>query len=161
MSSFLTCCSPVQLKRLSVTEQPYKLSYYATLIRLLHNKSIVVPEEHPIGRLILEEFWRGFQSYLDQVAWRETRLCVSLFVSFTTCCNNHLRFQIQFFAHLTVAKVISAESMCTLLRSFVAVLDEFGVSHGRAKKAALCAGDGLIIVGLNPPCLLLAINNRL
>ena len=28
----------------------------------------------------------------------------------------------------------------------MAVLDEFGVSHGRAKKAALCAGDGLIIV---------------
>jgi hypothetical protein len=54
--------------------------------------------------------------------------------------------QIQVFAHLTVAKVISAESMCTLLRSFIAVLDEFGVSHGRAKKAALCAGDGLIIV---------------
>lgn len=45
-----------------------------------------------------------------------------------------------------MAKVISAESMCTLLRSFIAVLDEFGVSHGRAKKAALCAGDGLIIV---------------
>ena len=99
--------------------------------------------------------------YLDQVAWRETRLCVSLFVSFTVYCNNHPHLQIQFFAHLTVAKVISAESMCTLLRSFVAVLDEFGVSYGRAKKAALCAGDGLIIVSLNPPCLLLPINNCL
>lgn len=54
--------------------------------------------------------------------------------------------QIHFFAHLTVAKIISAESMLALLRSFTAVLDEFGVSHGRAKQAALCAGEGLIIV---------------
>jgi len=36
--------------------------------------------------------------------------------------------------------------MISLLQSFVAVLDEFGVSHGRAKKAALAAGEGLIIV---------------
>lgn len=39
--------------------------------------------------------------------------------------------------------------MITLLQSFVAVLDEFGVSHGRAKKAALAAGEGLIIVGIS------------
>ncbi len=56
--------------------------------------------------------------------------------------------QIQFFAHLTVAGLISPESMTALLQSFVAVLDEFGVSHGRAKKAALAAGEGLIIVGI-------------
>lgn len=55
--------------------------------------------------------------------------------------------QIQFFAHLTTIKVISVESMCTLLRSFVAVLDEFGVSSGRAKRAAQCAGEGLLMVG--------------
>ena len=36
--------------------------------------------------------------------------------------------------------------MVSLLQSFTAVLDEFGVSHGRAKRAALCAGEGLIIV---------------
>lgn len=36
--------------------------------------------------------------------------------------------------------------MFDLLRSFSAVLDEFGVSHGRAKKAALCAAEGLMIV---------------
>jgi len=36
--------------------------------------------------------------------------------------------------------------MFSLLRSFTAVLDEFGVSYGRAKKAALCAGEGLLIV---------------
>ena len=54
--------------------------------------------------------------------------------------------QIHFFAHLTVANLISAESMVSLLQSFTAVLDEFGVSLSRAKRAALCAGEGLIIV---------------
>lgn len=54
--------------------------------------------------------------------------------------------QVQLFAHLTVAKVINAQTMYDLLRSFSAVLDEFGVSHGRAKKSALCAAEGLMIV---------------
>ncbi|KAG5221493.1 Nuclear cap-binding protein [Salix suchowensis] len=36
--------------------------------------------------------------------------------------------------------------MFGLLQSFTAVLDEFGVSHGRAKQAALCAAEGLMIV---------------
>ena len=62
----------------SVTEQPYKIPYYAALMRLLHNPSEPpLPEQPPVGRVILEEFWKGFQSYLDKVAWRETRLCVS------------------------------------------------------------------------------------
>lgn len=37
--------------------------------------------------------------------------------------------------------------MFALLQSFTAVFDEFGVSHGRAKKAALCAAEGLMIGG--------------
>ena len=61
--------------------------------------------------------------------------------------------QVQFFAHLTVAKVVSAQTMFDLLRSFSAVLDEFGVSHGRAKKAALCAAEGLMIVRHIAACL--------
>ena len=32
----------------------------------------------PIGKLILEDFWKGFQAFLDQQAWRELRLCVSI-----------------------------------------------------------------------------------
>lgn len=36
--------------------------------------------------------------------------------------------------------------MYELLRSFTAVLDEFGVSHGRAKQAARCAAEGLMLV---------------
>ena len=39
------------------------------------------------------------------------------------------------------------DSMLALLRSFTAVLDEFGVSYGRAKQAALCAGEGLLVAG--------------
>ncbi|KAF8966447.1 MIF4G like-domain-containing protein [Flammula alnicola] len=116
--------------RIGVTEQPYKIPFYAALLRLLHNPSeLAIPDESPLGRLILEDFWKGFQSYLDKVAWRDTRLCI------------------HFFAHLTVAKLISVDSMFSLLRSFTAVLDEFGVSHGRAKQAALCAGEGLLIAG--------------
>ena len=34
--------------------------------------------------------------------------------------------------------------MLGLLQSFTAVLDEFGVSNGRAKRAARCAVEGLI-----------------
>ncbi|KAF8164887.1 MIF4G like-domain-containing protein [Crassisporium funariophilum] len=116
--------------RIGVTEQPYKIPFYAALLRLLHNPSdLGGGDESPLGRLVLEDFWKGFQSYLDKVAWRETRLCI------------------HFFAHLTVANLISAESMFSLLQSFTAVLDEFGVSPGRAKRAALCAGEGLMIAG--------------
>lgn len=49
--------------------------------------------------------------------------------------------------------------MLSLLRSFVAVLDEFGVSHARAKNAALCATEGLLtvrsfLIAIVPPSLL-------
>lgn len=54
--------------------------------------------------------------------------------------------QVHFFAHLTIARVIPASSMLALLQSFTAVLDEFGVSHSRAKNAALCAAEGLMRV---------------
>jgi nuclear cap-binding protein subunit 1 len=37
--------------------------------------------------------------------------------------------------------------MSALLQSFVAVLDEFGVSHRRAKNAALCAAEGIMRAG--------------
>lgn len=37
--------------------------------------------------------------------------------------------------------------MLALLQSFVAVLDEPGVSYGRARNAALCAAEGLMRVG--------------
>ncbi|KAJ7762752.1 MIF4G like-domain-containing protein [Mycena maculata] len=119
--------------RIAVTEQPYKIPYYAALLRRLHDS----PEEDAgdtsdissLGKQILEDFWKGFQAYLDKLAWRETRLCI------------------HFFAHLAVAKLIATDSLFGLLQSFTAVLEEFGVSHGRAKKAAVCAAEGLMIAG--------------
>ena len=38
--------------------------------------------------------------------------------------------------------------MISLLLSFTTVLDEFGVSQGRARRAALCAVEGLLMVHL-------------
>ncbi|KAG7096527.1 hypothetical protein E1B28_003956 [Marasmius oreades] len=116
---------------LSVTEQPFKIPYYAALLRLLHDNPADEGMEDGVslGKQILDEFWKGFQAYVDKLAWRETRFCV------------------HFFAHLTSAGLISAESFAALLQSFTAVLDEFGVSHGRAKRAALCAAEGLMIAG--------------
>jgi hypothetical protein len=32
----------------------------------------------PLGAQILDEFAKGFRGYLDRLAWRETRLCVSI-----------------------------------------------------------------------------------
>ncbi|KAL1939685.1 hypothetical protein VTO73DRAFT_9718 [Trametes versicolor] len=117
--------------RIGVTEQPFKIPYYAALMRLLHDRPVAdaAPGSPSLGKQVLDDFWKGFQAFLDKQAWRETRLCV------------------QFFAHLTVARVISVQSMYELLKSFTAVLDEFGVSHGRAAKAGLCAAEGLMISG--------------
>ena len=39
--------------------------------------------EAPLGRLILDDFWKGFQAYLDKLAWRETHLCVRPGVPFS------------------------------------------------------------------------------
>ncbi|KAF9076688.1 MIF4G like-domain-containing protein [Rhodocollybia butyracea] len=113
---------------ISITEQPYKIPFYAALLRRLHEPP-VNQDETSLGKQILEEFWKGFQTYVDKLMWRETRHCIS------------------FFAHLVSAQLISAESFAALLQSFTAVLDEFGISHGRAKRAALCAADGLMISG--------------
>ncbi|KAF8883427.1 MIF4G like-domain-containing protein [Infundibulicybe gibba] len=115
--------------RIAVTEQPYKIPYYAALLGMLHNTEDSGSDDPSLGRQVLEDFWKGFQAYLDKLAWRETRLCI------------------QFFSHLTMAGLVSADSMFSLLQSFTRVLDEFGVSHGRAKRAALCAAEGLMIGG--------------
>ncbi|KAH9175199.1 MIF4G like-domain-containing protein [Lactarius sanguifluus] len=128
--------------RLAVTEQPYKIPSYAALLYDLSipanniNHAVGGEENEPagftkpsLGRLILDDFWKGFQAYLDKLAWRETRLCI------------------HFFAHLTVTNLISPQSMLGLLQSFTAVLDEFGVSNGRAKRAARCAVEGLMRAG--------------
>ena len=48
--------------------------------------------------------------------------------------------QVQFFAHLVSLRVIHPSSFSALLQSFIAVLDEPGVSYVRSRSAALCAG---------------------
>ncbi|KAI0751203.1 cap binding protein 80-PB [Daedaleopsis nitida] len=116
--------------RIGVTEQPFKIPYYAALLRLLHDRPSAEGSTTSLGRQVLEDFWKTFQTSLDKQAWRETRLCV------------------QFFAHLTAAQVISPRSMFNLLVSLTAVMDEFGVPHGRASKAGLCAAEGLMIAGV-------------
>ncbi|KAG6889020.1 hypothetical protein C0992_006716 [Termitomyces sp. T32_za158] len=125
--------APVNVALLSeVTEQPYKIPYYAALVQLLHEPPTDAEEagaRPSLGRLVLEDFWKGFQTYLDKLEWRETRLCI------------------QFFAHLTVAEIVSPDSMVSLLQAFTAVLDGFNVSHKRAKRAVLCAAEGLMISG--------------
>jgi nuclear cap-binding protein subunit 1 len=64
-----------------VTEQPYKIPYYAALLRLLHDTAEGENAESStsslLGKQVLEDFWKGFQGYLDKLAWREIRLCVS------------------------------------------------------------------------------------
>ena len=45
-----------------------------------------------------------------------------------------------------MARLISPDSMISLLQAFTSVLDEFGASHGRAKRAAMCAAEGLMFV---------------
>ncbi|KAI5122169.1 hypothetical protein M0805_007067 [Coniferiporia weirii] len=114
--------------RIGVTEEPYKIPYYAALLRTL-DESPETNADILLGKQVLDDFWKGFQAFLDKLAWREVRLCV------------------HFFAHLTSAGVISVSSLLSLLQSFTAVLEEFGVSHNRAKNAALCAAEGLMRAG--------------
>ena len=100
-------------------------------------------------------YWRNFgrHSRPSSTNWlgeKRDYACVCLSSYSSSNLHFHLLPQIHFFAHLTMAKVISADSMFSLLQSFTAVLDEFGVSHSRAKKAALCAAEGLMIVCIFP-----------
>lgn len=69
----------------SVTEQPFKIPYYAALLRLLHDRPVSEEVTTPLGRQVLEDFWKAFREFIDKHAWRETRLCVRLtwFYSFS------------------------------------------------------------------------------
>ncbi|KAH9921501.1 cap binding protein 80-PB [Epithele typhae] len=115
--------------RIGVTEQPFKIPYYAALLRLLFDQPAVESSATSFGKQVFEDFWKGFQTFLDKQAWRETRLCV------------------QFFAHLTIARVISVPTLYSLLKSFADVHLEINTSQGRATKALLCAAEGLVIAG--------------
>lgn len=60
----------------SVTEQPFKIPYYAALLRLLYDRPVSEEVTTPLGRQVLEDFWKAFREFIDKHAWRETRLCV-------------------------------------------------------------------------------------
>lgn len=65
-----------------MTQQPYKIPYYAALLRLLHDtaegENAESSTSSSLGKQVLEDFWKAFQGYLDKLAWRDIRLCVSL-----------------------------------------------------------------------------------
>ncbi len=132
----------------SVTEQPFKIPYYAALLRLLHDRPASEGASSSLGRQVLEDLYKEYLAFTYKHAWREIRLCVRTprQSCFTSCpC---VSFQVQFFAHLTVAQLVTARSMYSLLTMFTNILDELGVSHGRASNAGLCAAEGLMIVSL-------------
>ena len=67
-----------------VTEQPYKIPYYAAVVAYLYADA---PGESEGGsgmqaavRAVMEDFVKGFQVYLDELKWLQLRLCVSLFI---------------------------------------------------------------------------------
>ncbi|KAG8935874.1 hypothetical protein FRC02_005873 [Tulasnella sp. 418] len=133
--------------RLGVTEQPYKIPFYAGVLSHLHNEALnssIDPEAsgdnalatgvnesdlHVGVKAVIEDIIKGFQGYLDKLAWRELKLCAC------------------FFAHLVQTHTISPTSLVSLLQSFASVLDEPGVSFDRAHQAALCVGEALIHSG--------------
>lgn len=127
-----------------MSEQPFKIPFYAALLCHLYEPLEGV-EGPSLGQQILDDFAKGFRAFLDKLAWREVRLCVRTLLYYQ--CLGLTRWpQVHFFAHLTVAGIVSVSSMASLIQSFLAVLDELGVSHGRAKRAALCAAEGIMRV---------------
>lgn len=87
-SRSLTSTAPPRFRH-RVAEQPHKIPYYAALLKILHEPpppeiASGFPEGVSLGRSLLEDIWKGFQGYLDQLAWREIRLCVSPFRSIFT-----------------------------------------------------------------------------
>ena len=79
-----------------MTEQPFKIPHYAALICLLHDRPAPGQEETEsasLGRQILEDYWKGFQTYLDKLSWRDIRLCVSAhLLSYIPFINPYYRY---------------------------------------------------------------------
>ncbi|KAG9043672.1 hypothetical protein FS837_009258 [Tulasnella sp. UAMH 9824] len=121
--------------RIGCTEQPYKIPLYAALVAFLSaSPGEESDDDADTGaqvavRVVLEDFVKGFQAYVDELKWLQMRLCI------------------QFFAHLVTLNVITPKSLLALLQSLTAVLDEPGVSYSRARCAALCAGEALLRAG--------------
>jgi hypothetical protein len=61
-----------------ITEQPYKIPYYAAVLRLLHDPQDdgATTSGLSLGRQLLEDLWKRFHANVDKRAWRETRFYV-------------------------------------------------------------------------------------
>ncbi|PVF94764.1 hypothetical protein CPB86DRAFT_788751 [Serendipita vermifera] len=115
----------VEAFHIGITQQPFKMPYWATLLTLVTGPE-QADTEAPWSNKILDGLVKAFQASLDKLKWRDLRLYT------------------HFFAHLTTIGLITQESFLAQLSSFVSVLDEPGVPFERASMAAICAGEGLM-----------------
>ena len=82
-----------------MTEQPFKIPYYAALLRLLYDRPASEEASEPLGRLVLDDFWKAFREFMEKHAWREMRLCVG---------------SLQYFRDQTRAYVSTGPFLCPL-----------------------------------------------
>lgn len=108
-----------------------------------------------IGRQIIDQLVKAFQTAVDECNWLNTRLLVRFGFSFRpsrpSLADRSLPNcfpQVQAFAHLATTGVVSAASVLALLQSLMAVVDELGVNPSRVEQVITCVGEGLIRVSL-------------
>ncbi|WVQ78210.1 hypothetical protein IAT38_000293 [Cryptococcus sp. DSM 104549] len=136
--------------RISVTQQPQKHSYYATLLVFLSERrpapdaptdAVTKPEgeaegkeeapktEPQYGKEILDDLNRAFRGWVESREWQNVRICL------------------QFFSSLLPVKLVSAASLFSVYEALLAVLDEVGGGGDRAERAVRAVGEGLIRSG--------------
>ncbi|KZS92618.1 hypothetical protein SISNIDRAFT_412320 [Sistotremastrum niveocremeum HHB9708] len=126
--------------RISVTEQPYKIPYLAATVALLYipqaptrgeddAEPVESNEPDSFGSQILSNCWKCCRESMEKKSPRE------------------LRSWIHFFAHLTVARIVSPAAMLGFLQNICQALDELAVSYARIVKASLCVAEGLMRAG--------------
>ncbi len=66
-----------------VTQQPFKIPYWATLLALVKPPLSLDNPDAPINwpHKLLDDFCKQFQGFVDKLQWREMRLCVRFLVS--------------------------------------------------------------------------------
>jgi len=89
VSSGVYCSSPDGWYSVSlmgfcrVTQQPFKIPYWATLLALVKPPLSLDNPDAPVNwpHKLLDDFCKQFQGFVDKLQWREMRLCVRLLVS--------------------------------------------------------------------------------
>ena len=66
-----------------VTQQPFKIPYWATLLALVKPPPALENPDAPVNwsHKLLDDFCKQFQGFVDKLEWREMRLCVRCLVS--------------------------------------------------------------------------------